>query len=70
MADKDKQQKKQAIEMNTLRTQNEYKVFLADSVEKDKRFLEQEKHNLISELANLRKINSIAEQLAKVENKA
>ncbi len=56
--------------MNTIRRQNEYKVFLADEVEKDKRALEQEKKAISSELSNLRKINSIAEQLAKVENKA
>jgi len=45
-------------------------VFLADSCEKDKKMLEVEKFKVDSELASLKKITSIAEQLSKVENKA
>lgn len=56
--------------MDTLKRQNEYKVYLADSVEKDKQEIEQEKLALENELESLRKINSIVETLAKVENKA
>lgn len=58
------------IEMDTLKLQNEYKVFLADSCEKDKVVLEKEKKELLEQLENLSKINSIVESLAKVENKA
>ena len=36
----EKKAKKTQIEMDTLRRQNEYKVYLADSVEKDRRILE------------------------------
>ena len=36
----EKKEKKTQIEMDTLRRQNEYKVYLADSVEKDKKILE------------------------------
>ena len=36
----EKKAKKTQLEMDTLRRQNEYKVYLADSVEKDKRILE------------------------------
>ena len=36
----EKKEKKTQIEMDTLRRQNEYKVYVADSVEKDKRILE------------------------------
>ena len=57
-------------EMTILRRQNEYKVFLADSVEKDKRIVEAEKQSYKEALEKLRKINSIVETLAKVENKA
>ena len=66
----EKQQKKSQIEMDILRRQNEYKMFLADSTEQDKRVLEQEKLAITNELEDLRKINSIVETLAKVENKA
>ena len=56
--------------MDILRRQNEYKVFLADSAEKDNKELEKEKHGLQEDLDNLRNINSIVDKLAKVENKA
>ena len=56
--------------MDIIKRQNAYKVHLADSVEKEKQEIEREKDELVAELANLRKINSIACQLAKVENKA
>ena len=56
--------------MEILRRQNEFKVFLADEVEKDKKEVEAERQKISTELQNLRKVNSIAEQLAKVENKA
>ena len=36
--------------MDTLRRQNEYKMFLADSVEQDRIILEQEKKVLMNEL--------------------
>ena len=36
----EKKAAKTQIEMDTLRRQNEYKVYLADSVEKDRRILE------------------------------
>ena len=36
----EKKERKTQIEMDTLRRQNEYKVYVADSVEKDKRILE------------------------------
>ena len=66
----EKKERKSQIEMDTLRRQNEYKVYVADSVEKDKRILEQEKQEISTQLENLRSINSIVETLAKVENKA
>ena len=66
----EKQQKKSQIDMDILRRQNEDKMFLADSTEQDKRVLEQEKLAITNELEDLRKINSIVETLAKVENKA
>ena len=64
------QEKKNKVDMDILKRQNEYKVYLADSTEKEKRQIEQEKQVVESELNDLRKINSIVETLAKVENKA
>ena len=45
-------------------------MFLADSNEKDRKEVEQEKKSVLAELESLRKINSIVETLAKVVDKA
>ena len=56
--------------MDIIKRQNEYKVYLATETEKDKKAVESELKKVKVELEKVYKINSISEQLDKVEDKA
>ena len=70
MEQMEKEKKKHNVEMEIIKRQNEYKVFLAQDTEKDKVRVEKELMETKGELQQALKINSISEQLAKVEDKA
>ena len=53
-----------------LRRENESKISLADSLEKDKLVVEQERQAYKEECQGLRKLNSFVFTLAEVKNKA